>query len=223
LQRNVDSFATFSHTAATMRFLPREESFFDEFEKHATKTVEGCKVFVQMAHGALGSSEACPKIKALENECDSITHHVVERLHKTFITPIDRNDIYRLISKMDDVMDFVDATSKRISLYEVDGNNKELGDLSRVLQQGVERLSEAVSGLRNLKNPQLILEKCVEVNRLENEADVQLRAAIVKLFNEQKDPILVIKWKEIYELLETATDRCEDVANIIEGIVLENS
>jgi predicted phosphate transport protein (TIGR00153 family) len=176
-----------------------------------------------MAQGKLSSAEACPRIKAIESECDHITHHVVERLHKVFITPIDRNDIFRLISKMDDVMDFVEAASQRIALYEVNGNNKELWDLARVLQSGAERVSEAVSGMRNLKHPELILEKCVEINRLENEADVQLRGAIAKLFKEEKDPIQVIKWKEIFELLETATDRCEDVANIIEGVVLENS
>jgi hypothetical protein len=176
-----------------------------------------------MAQGKIPAAEACPKIKAIENECDHITHHVVERLHKVFITPIDRNDIFRLISKMDDVMDFVEAAAMRISLYGVNSNNKELWDLARVLQSGSERISEAVAGMRNLKHPELILEKCVEINRLENEADVQLRGAINKLFTEEKNPIEVIKWKEIFELMETATDRCEDVANIIEGVVLENS
>ena len=178
---------------------------------------------VEMAQGKVPVSESCPRIKAIESECDSITHHVVARLHKVFITPIDRNDIFRLISKMDDVMDFVEAASQRIALYEVNPDNKELWDLARVLQSGSERVCEAVSGMRNLKHPELILEKCVEINRLENEADVQLRGAITKLFKEEKDPIQVIKWKEIFELLETATDRCEDVANIIEGVVLENS
>jgi uncharacterized protein len=206
-----------------MRLLPREESFFDHFEKHAMKTVEGCRMFVDMAQGKVMSAEACPKIKAIESECDSITHHVVERLHKVFITPLDRNDIFRLISKMDDVMDFVEAAAQRIALYEVKSDNKEMWDLARVLLSGAERISEAVMGLRNLKHPQVILEKCVEINRLENEADVQLRGAIAKLFKEEKNPIEVIKWKEIFELLETATDRCEDVANIIEGVVLENS
>jgi predicted phosphate transport protein (TIGR00153 family) len=206
-----------------MHLLPREESFFDEFEKHAQKTVEGCRTFVEMAQGKLSSSEACPKIKSIESDCDHITHHVVERLHKVFITPIDRNDIFRLISKMDDVMDFVEAAAQRVALYGVESNNKELWDLTRVLLTGAERLSEAVCGLRNLKHPDLILEKCVEINRLENEADVQLRGVIAKLFKEEKNPIEVIKWKEIFELLETATDRCEDVANIIEGVVLENS
>jgi len=206
-----------------MRLLPRDESFFDDFEKHALKTVEGCRALVDMAQGKVPASEACPRIKAIESECDAITHHVVERLHKVFITPIDRNDIFRLISKMDDVMDFVEAASQRVALYEVNPSNKELWDLARVLQSGSERISEAVTGMRNLKHPELILEKCVEINRLENEADVQLRGAIAKLFKEEKDPIQVIKWKEIFELLETATDRCEDVANIIEGVVLENS
>ncbi len=206
-----------------MRLLPRDESFFDEFEKHARKTVEGCRAFVDMAQGKVTPADACPRIKAIESECDSITHGVVARLHKVFITPIDRNDIFRLISKMDDVMDFVEAAAQRVALYGVNSNNKELWDLARVLQSGSERISEAVAGMRNLKHAELILEKCVEINRLENEADVQLRAAIAKLFREEKDPIQVIKWKEIFELMETATDRCEDVANIIEGVVLENS
>jgi predicted phosphate transport protein (TIGR00153 family) len=206
-----------------MNLLPREVSFFDEFEKHARKTVEGCRAFVEIAQGKAPPLEAAPRIKAIESECDHITHHVVERLHKVFITPIDRNDIFRLISKMDDVMDFVHSAAQRVALYGVNPNNKELWDLARVLMAGAERISEAVAGMRNLKHPELILEKCVEINRLENEADVQLRGAINKLFTEEKNPIEVIKWKEIFELIETATDRCEDVANIIEGVVLENS
>ena len=208
---------------AKMRLLPREESFFDDFEQHAKKTVEGCRTFVEMAQGKAPAGDACPRIKAIESECDTITHHVVERLHKVFITPIDRNDIFRLISKMDDVMDFVEAAAQRVALYGVKSDNTELWALSRVLLSGSERMMEAVVGMRNLKHPDLILEKCVEINRLENEADVQLRGAIAKLFTEEKDPIQVIKWKEIFELVETATDRCEDVANIIEGVVLENS
>ena len=115
-----------------MRLLPREESFFDDFMQHAQKTVEGCRTFVEMAAGKIPPAEACPKIKVIETECDQITHHVVERLHKVFITPIDRNDIFRLISKMDDVMDFVEAAAMRVSLYGVNSNNKELWDLARV-------------------------------------------------------------------------------------------
>ena len=178
-----------------MRLLPREESFFDDFGKHAAKTVEGCRAFLEMAESSADCVSVSPRMKAIESECDNITHGVVARLHKTFITPIDRNDIFRLISKMDDVMDFVEAAAQRLVLYDIHQPTPELAGLARTLMHGAERLLEALKGLRNLKNPDLILEKCVEINRLENEADVQVRAAIAKLFRDAKDPIFVIKWK----------------------------
>jgi uncharacterized protein len=206
-----------------MGLLPRDVSFFDEFEKHAAQTVAGCRAFVALTTDFGHAGPRAKEILELEERCDSITHGVVAKLHKTFITPIDRNDIYRLITKMDDVMDLVEAASERITLYGLKDTTKELQDLARILLSGAERLAEAVAALRNLKNPELILEKCVEINRLENEADALLRGTLAKLFREERDPVSIIKWKEIYELLETATDRCEDVANIIEGVVLENS
>jgi uncharacterized protein len=206
-----------------MRLLPRETSYFDQFEQQGRKTVEGCRALLDLLDN-LGDVPARAKhIKQIEEECDTITHGVVASLHKTFITPIDRNDIYRLITKMDDVMDFVDAVAERLSLYQISTGGEELRDLAVTLLACAERVLEAVTGLRNLKNSDLILEKCVEINRLENVADGQLRHSLAKLFRDEKDPIAVIKWKEIYELLETATDRCEDVANVIEGVVLENS
>lgn len=206
-----------------MRLLPREESFFDHFEAQGKKTVEGCRMLVAMSDDLSNAAQQAKAIKAIESECDSITHRVVESLHKTFITPLDRNDIYRLITKMDDIMDFVEAATERIALYDIRVTTKELAALSRVLLTSVERILEALVALRNLKQPQVVLEKCIEINRLENEADALLRNSLASLFKEEKDPIAIIKWKEVYELLETATDRCEDVANIIEGIVLENS
>lgn len=206
-----------------MRLLPVEKSFFDDFEQQGRKTVEGCRAFLAMSENLSDAVAKAKVIKEIEEQCDAITHRVVENLHKTFITPLDRNDIYRLITKMDDIMDYVEAGSERLALYDIRSTTKELGDLARVLVAGAERVLEAVSSLRNLKDPQVILEKCVEINRLENEADALLRGTLAKLFREEKDPVAIIKWKEIYELLETATDRCEDVANIIEGVVLENS
>jgi uncharacterized protein len=206
-----------------MGLLPRETSFFDHFEAQGRKTVDGCKAFLAMTENLHDAPARARDIKAIEEQCDSITHKVVESLHKTFITPLDRNDIYRLITKMDDIMDYVEAASERIFLFEIRTTTKELGDLARNLLAGAEGVLEAVSGLRNLKHPAVILEKCVEINRLENEADALLRGTLAKLFREEKDAVQIIKWKEIYELLETATDRCEDVANIIEGVVLENS
>jgi predicted phosphate transport protein (TIGR00153 family) len=206
-----------------MRLLPQDTTFFDHFENQGRKTVDGCRAFVKLIEDAPNAGMHAKAIKVIEEECDSITHRVVERLHKTFITPIDRNDIYRLMTKMDDIMDFVEAAAERISLYDVRTMTREIGDLARVLVASSERVLEAVSGLRNLKNPKVILEKCIEINRLENEADALLRGALAKLFREETNAITIIKWKEIYELLETATDRCEDVANIIEGVVLEHS
>jgi predicted phosphate transport protein (TIGR00153 family) len=163
------------------------------------------------------------RVKQIEHECDEITHAVVAGLHKTFITPIDRNDIYRLITKMDDIMDMVEAAADRVALYDIPHMTKEAVELARCLVESAEHVLGAVSSIRDLGKPNGILQHCVEINRLENVADNVLRTALAKLFREEKDPIAVIKWKEIYETLESATDRCEDVANIIEGVVLENS
>jgi predicted phosphate transport protein (TIGR00153 family) len=206
-----------------MGLLPRDASFFDDFEEQGKKTVEGCRAFLTLIEDAARADVHARSVKEIEEACDAITHRVVAKLHKTFITPLDRNDIYRLMTKMDDIMDYVEAAAERMSLYDIRTSTKEVGDLTRVLVASAERVLEAVSGLRDLKHPQVILEKCIEINRLENEADALLRGTLAKLFREDKDAISIIKWKEIYELLETATDRCEDVANIIEGVVLEHS
>ena len=206
-----------------MRLLPHDASFFGFFEQQGKKTVEGCRAFLEMVEEANNLQSHAQRVKQIEHECDEITHAVVEQLHKTFITPIDRNDIYRLITKMDDIMDFVEAAADRLALYEIPTMTKEVGELARCLVSSAEHVLGAVTSIRDLKRPNGILEHCIEINRLENVADQLLRSALARLFREEKDPIAVIKWKEIYETLETATDRCEDVANIIEGVVLENS
>jgi uncharacterized protein len=205
------------------RLLPRETSFFDFFDRHAAKTVEGAKEFVALAAGSIEVSNAAKRIKQIEHETDVITHHCVEALHKTFITPIERDDIHRLITRMDDIMDFVEAASERMALYELTNGTPELRALADVLVRSTEEVQRAVRGLRDMKNAELVIRSCIEINRMENEADDILRTAVAKLFKEEKDPIMVIKWKEIYENLENATDRCEDVANIIEGVVLEHA
>jgi predicted phosphate transport protein (TIGR00153 family) len=206
-----------------MRLLPHDASFFAHFEHQGKKTVEGCRAFLEMVEQPGNMETRAERVKQIEHECDEITHAVVEALHKTFITPIDRNDIYRLITKMDDIMDFVEAAADRLALYEIPTMTKEVAELARCLVESAEHVLSAVSGIRDLGKPNGILQHCIEINRLENVADGILRGALARLFREEKDPIAVIKWKEIYETLETATDRCEDVANIIEGVVLENS
>ena len=206
-----------------MRLLPHDASFFTLFEQQGKKTVEGCRAFLEMVENPPNLEIQAERVKQIEHECDEITHAVVEGLHKTFITPIDRNDIYTLITRMDDIMDLVEAASERVWLYELRTMTPEVGDLARCLVTSAEHVLGAVTGIRSLKKANAIQEHCVEINRLENVADKILRSALARLFRDEKDPIMVIKWKEIYETLESATDRCEDVANIIEGVVLENS
>jgi hypothetical protein len=206
-----------------MRFLPRQICFFDYFEDHARKTVEGCELFLELARGSDDVPGLCAKSKEVESACDKVTHDAVACLHKVFITPLDRNDIYRLISKMDDVMDFVEGAARSIDVYGIRESSPLLVDMAGTLLTSAKLVAEAVLGLRDLRNSQRILDNCVEINRLENQADSQLEAAITWLFRHTADPIAVIKWKEIFEMIEMATDSCEDVANIIEGVVIENS
>jgi len=206
-----------------MRLLPHDKSFFEFFEQQGRKTVEGCRALLAMVDDPTNVEAQAERVSQIEHECDDITHAVVELLHKTFITPLDRNDIYRLITRMDDIMDLAEAVADRYSLYEIKKSPADASELARVLVSSAENVLSAVSGLRDMKKPEVILQHCVEINRLENVADNLLRGALARLFREEKDPIAVIKWKEIYETLESATDRCEDVANIIEGVVLENS
>ncbi|HUQ01830.1 MAG TPA: DUF47 domain-containing protein [Kofleriaceae bacterium] len=206
------------------RFLPKETSFFDFFEQHAALTVEGAKEFLSLVTTGANIDAKAKRIADIEHETDVITHRCVEALHKTFITPIDRDDIHRLITRMDDIMDFVEAGAERIALYELVTMMPDIRDLADVLVRATEKVELAARGLRNLKDPQSIIKECIDINRLENEGDQILRRAVARLFKENaNDPITVIKWKEIYESLENATDRCEDVANIIEGVVLEHA
>jgi hypothetical protein len=205
------------------RFLPKEKSFFDFFEQHARLTVDGAAELVAMVSDGARIEARAKRISDIEHETDVITHRCVEALHKTFITPIDRDSIHRLITRMDDIMDYVEAAAERIALYELSAMTTGVQELADVLYRATQKVEEAAKGLRDLKNPQRVLQLSIEINRLENEGDAILRRAVARLFKEEaKDPILVIKWKEIYENLEMATDRCEDVANIIEGVVLEH-
>ena len=205
------------------RLLPKETSFYDFFEEHARLTVNGTAEFVSLVSSGANIDAKAKRIKEIEHETDVITHRCVGALHKVFITPLERDDIYRLITKMDDIMDYVEAGAERIALYEIREFTPEVVDLADTLWRASKDVEEALNGLRDLKNPKRILEKCVDINRLENEADAILRRALARMFKEERYPIKIIKWKEIYEHLEGATDRCEDVANIIEGVVLENA
>jgi uncharacterized protein len=207
-----------------MRLLPVEFGFFDHFEQHVERSIEGTTLFLEMLDDLENSGPKAKRIKEVEHEADVITHRLVEMLHKTFITPFDRDQIFRLASRMDDILDCVEAASERLWLYDLHSATPEVKSMAKTLCQATAQLKPALQGLRNLKRDrEAILKCCVEVNRLENEGDAVLRQGIAKLFREEKDALTVMKWKEIYENLEQATDRTEDVANIIEGVVLENA
>jgi hypothetical protein len=201
--------------------LPRETSFFDFFEKHSKLTHEGALEFERMAED--GEISRTRRIKEIEHETDVVTHQCVEALHKTFITPIDRNDIHRLISRMDDVMDLLDAASDRVRLYELHPVTGEIQAFAALIVRSTGLVQRAVAGLRDMKASETIKEACIEINRIENDGDALFRKALARLFKEEKDAISVIKWKEVFEALETCLDRAEDVANTIEGIVLEHA
>jgi uncharacterized protein Yka (UPF0111/DUF47 family) len=205
------------------RLLPREEDFFGLFERHAALTVEGAKEMQRLVQGGQDIRALAIRIKEIEHQTDVITHSCVERLHTTFITPFDRDDIHRLITRMDDVMDYIESAASAVMLYELTEMTTPARRLADVLVRSTEAVAVAVAGLRTVKQSKSILEACIEVNRLENEGDEILRGALADLFRGATDPLLVLKWKEVYEALENATDRCEDVANVIEGVVLEHA
>lgn len=205
------------------RILPREERFFDLFEKMAEFIEEASQEFQRMLQDLPNAERYSIKIKDIEHNADEVTHKTVEMLHKTFITPLDREEIHQLITSMDDIVDCIEAASQRIFLYKIKQIAPEGISLASVCVRAASRLKIAVMGLSNLKNPEQVIKECIEINRLENEADHYLRLAMAKLFNEEPDTRQLIKLKEVYEFLESATDRCEDVANIIEGIVLEHA
>ncbi len=204
-------------------FLPKEYSFFDFFQQHAAKCVEASKLLFEMLAEFNNVEERAKAIKRVETDADTITHTTVETLHKTFITPLDRDEIYRLISRMDDIVDLIEAASERLILYDLKAIQPEAQELAKNLVRATEQIERAVAELRTLKRPMDILKCCVEINRIENESDSVLRKAMARLFKDAHDALDVIKWKDIYEILEAASDRCEDVANVIEGVVLEHA
>lgn len=203
------------------KLLPREGNFFEFFEKHARTIVEGAKALLLFNNSNQDPSEVFKEIKKWEEEGDHITHQCVEALHKTFITPIDRGDIHHLISTMDDVLDEIEDVGRFIVLYKLKTISSEANQLANILVKCAEEMEKAIIELKKMKNTKAMQGHFFNINKLESDADTIFIDALKKLFNEEKDPITLIKWKEVYEHLEHATDACEDVANILEGIVLE--
>jgi len=206
-----------------MRFIPREEKFYDLFEELINKIEEGGKMFLEMVETYEYPPQKIAKMKELEHEADVITHRTYEKMHKTFLTPLDREDIYDLVNKLDSIMDMTEAAAARMNLYKVKHPSKVIVDQSKILNAAIQKVKLIIYAMRDMKNSKLIMDACVEINTLENEGDIVLRSAMVDLFEHEKDAIELIKWKEIFERIEEAIDVCEDVSNIVEGIVLKHA
>ena len=206
-----------------MRFIPKEEKFYDLFEELINKIEEGGKVFLCMVETYEYPLPKITKLKELEHEADVITHRTYEKMHKSFLTPLDREDIYALVNKMDSILDMIEASAARMSLYKVKKPTKVIIDQARILNEAISKVKLIVYAMRDMKNSKMIIDACVAINTLENEGDIVLRTAMVDLFENEKDAIELIKWKEIFERIEEALDVCEDVSNIIEGIVLKHA
>jgi predicted phosphate transport protein (TIGR00153 family) len=206
-----------------MRLFPKEENFFELFDELANKIEEGGKLFLDMAQARDYSDVRVSKLKEIEHEADGITHKTYEKMHKTFLTPIDREDIYALVNKMDSIMDVIEATAVRIHLYKVKRTSDEIIKQAQILNDAIQKLKTIILAMRDMKNSEMILAGCVEINTLENAGDVTLRTIMANLFENERDAIELIKWKDIFQLLEEAIDVCEDVSNIVEGIVLKHA
>jgi hypothetical protein len=203
-----------------VRIIPRETKFFDLFADMAINVTDGARLLHGILENFQNVESQVEKLKAIEHRGDDMTHAVITKLNQTFITPFDREDIHRLASSLDDVLDFVNAAGQRLVIYKFLSSPPSASELAGIIVRQSEELTKAVSLLEKNKH---VLEHCVEINRLEDEADRVCRQAIGRLFEHEKDPIALIKMKELYEVLEMATDKAEDAANVLEAVVLKSA
>jgi predicted phosphate transport protein (TIGR00153 family) len=200
----------------------RDGVFYETFEQQARYLVDAAKLLAEMFAHIGTAGQVSERIRELEHWGDKVTHDTMARLHKTWITPLDATDIRRLVSALDDVLDLTEAVSERVVLFEIKSAQEDAKALSLILVRATETVAKAIHLLPTLKRSQEILEFCKELNSLEREADRTYRHALAALYRpENADAVEVLKWRDIYDNLEAATDRCEDVANILEGVVLE--
>jgi len=205
------------------KLIPRDHLFFEIFDQICAKIVEGVDILKRMLETGSRYNEFALQLKTVEHESDQLVHQLMAHLHKTFITPIDREDIHHLAVRLDDILDMAESAASRIDLYQPRTIPRELLELTNVLLQSARLVQQMIGCLHDMKKSAQTLALSVEINRLEDLADHIRRSTIARLFREEKDPFELVKWKEIVEFVERSTDRCEDVADIAEGIVLENT
>ncbi|MDH4230489.1 MAG: DUF47 family protein [Nitrospirota bacterium] len=205
-----------------MKLFPKEIDFFEIFDRAALNITKAATLLVALMENFDNLDQRAKEIYEVEQEGDILTHEIMKKLNKTFLTPIDREDIYALASRMDDVLDLIWGAVDRLTIFKVAESTPAAVTISKDLLATTEVMHKAIHKLKE-KNYSHVQEYCIEINRLENRVDRDFRDALARLFEEVKDPILIIKWKEIYEHLENCSDKCEDVANIIEAIVLKHA
>jgi uncharacterized protein Yka (UPF0111/DUF47 family) len=205
------------------KLMPKSDEFFDDFDAQCAVTVEGAKMLYALLSDYRDVAARVQALKDVEHKGDEVTHRAFNRLHKQFITPFDRTQIHTLLGRIDDVLDLTNAAAARLHYYEIQSSLPDATELARLLVLSAEKVREVVAALRLIKKPEQILAGCREIKKLETQADEALRAGMGRLFKSGADTLTIIKWKEIYDLIETATDKCLNVANIIEGVVLEHS
>ena len=204
-------------------FLPKEYEFFTMFDSLAGCAVESSKYFSELAKKGLFSNESSLRMRNIEHRGDDITHEIINKLNKTFITPFDREDIYSLAHELDSVIDLINSITSRINLYKITGIHEDMIQFTSIIESACIELEKSVINLRDLKKSDQIKAHCIEVNRLENMGD-QLRDTLIgNLFDKAKDPIHIMKWKEIFQECETILDKCEDVVNIVEAIIVKQA
>ena len=201
------------------RLIPREEKFYTDFQALADELKRGSKLLEEMVAPERPLWEKADEIKDVEHKCDFLTHEIIQRLNRTFVTPLDREDIYALARSLDDVMDAIDASAALLRLYRLDSVRFGLRELAQVISASTHQVRLALEALEQNKG---LITHAVEINRLENEADRIHALAVGRLFEDERDPLVVMKWKEALDFLEDATDRCEDVANVLEGVMVKH-
>ena len=201
------------------RLIPREEKFFTDFQALADELKVGSRLLEQMLEPEHPLWDKADEIKEVEHKCDFLTHGIIQRLNRTFVTPLDREDIHALARSLDDVMDSIDAAATLVRLYRLDTVRFGARELAQIITSSTHQVRLALDALEKHKG---ILGHAVEINRLENEADRVHQQAVSRLFDDEHDPLTVMKWKEALDFLEDATDRCEDVANVLEGVMVKH-
>ena len=203
-----------------MKFFPKEIDFFEIFDRAALNVTKAADLLVSLMENFDNVEARAKEIYEVEQDGDMLTHDIMKKLNKTFITPIDREDLHGLASSLDDVLDLIWGAVDRLVVFKIKESTKEAISMSKDLLATAEVIHKAIKKLKE-KNYSYVQEYCIEINRLENRIDRDFRDALGALFDDVKDPIIIIKWKEIYEHLEDASDKCEDVANVLESIVLK--